>query len=344
MLACPIPISDYPVVTLAHGGGGHMMRRLIRDVFVAALGNDTLQSNTDSALLDIPSGRIAFTTDSFVVKPLFFPGGNIGTLAVNGTVNDLAMAGARPRHLSCGLILEEGLPMDTLWRIMLSMKQAADAAGVSIVTGDTKVVDKGKGDGVFINTSGIGELDPALRIGPDAIRPGDVILTNGDIARHGMAILAAREELALEAPIDSDCAPLNHAVAALLQAGIDIHALRDATRGGVASALVEMAQDARREFLIEESAIPVREDVRGACELLGIDPLYVANEGRMVCLVPEEQADAALAILRTCFPDTSPARIGTVQSRDSGRLVLRSLIGAKRMLDLLSGEQLPRIC
>ncbi len=342
--ACPIPISDYPVVTLAHGGGGAIMRRLIRDMFAAAFGPDTLQSHQDSALLDLPGGRVAFTTDSFVVKPLFFPGGNIGTLAVNGTVNDLAMAGATPIYLSCAMILEEGLPMETLWRIVLSIKEAAAAAGVQIVTGDTKVVDKGKGDGIFINTSGIGILEFDSGIEPGSIQPGDAILVNGDIGRHGMAILAAREELALESPIDSDCAPLHHAVRAMLEAGIGIHAMRDATRGGIGSAVIEIARDIHRDMTLDESAIPVREDVRGACELLGLDPLYVANEGRFVSFVPAEQTEKALAILRDHFPGATPSCIGKVGDGRNGRVALNSVIGAKRLLDLLSGEQLPRIC
>ncbi len=320
------------------------MRRLIRDMFAAAFGADELQSSSDSALLNLSHDRIAFTTDSFVVKPLFFPGGDIGSLAINGTVNDLAMSGATPAYISLGMIIEEGLPMETLWRIVQSIKRSADDAGVKIVTGDTKVVDKGKGDGIFINTSGIGILDSQRTIGAHRIQPGDVILVNGDMARHGMAILAAREELALESPIDSDCAPLNHAVKALLDAGIDIHAMRDATRGGIATALIELAEDAGCDISIRERDIPVREDVRGACELLGIDPLYVANEGRFVCFVPEAEAASALQILDNHFPGCGSAVVGTVESTTAGRLALQSIIGAKRRLDLLSGEQLPRIC
>jgi hydrogenase expression/formation protein HypE len=341
---CPIPLADYPIVTLAHGGGGAIMRRLIRDMFAATFGAETLQSHADSARLDLPRGRIAYTTDSFVVKPLFFPGGDIGSLAINGTVNDLAMAGANPRYLSCGMILEEGLPMDTLWRVVMSMKAAADEAGVHIVTGDTKVVDKGKGDGIFINTSGIGILEHARAIGPERIEAGDVLIVNGDVGRHGMAILAAREELALESPIESDCAPLNHAVKALLDAGVDIHAMRDATRGGLASAVIELAQDTKRDITLAEKTIPVREDVRGACELLGLDTLYVANEGRFVCFVPPDQVASTLAILEAHFPGTGTAAVGRVETSTRGRVALHSVIGAKRPLDLLSGEQLPRIC
>jgi hydrogenase expression/formation protein HypE len=322
-----------------------MMRRLIRDLFAAAFGPDTLQASRDSAVLTPPPGhRLAFTTDAFVVKPLFFPGGDIGSLAVNGTVNDLAMAGARPLALSCAMILEEGLPMESLWRVVLSMKQAADAAGVPIVTGDTKVVDKGKGDGLFITTSGVGAIPDGIDPGPHRIRPGDAIIVNGDIARHGMAIVAAREELALTAPFPSDCAPLAASVAALRDAGLDLHALRDATRGGIASAIIELAADAGAAVTLDEAAIPVREEVRGICELLGFDPLYVANEGRFVCFVPGDQAAAALAALRGVLPGAEPAVIGTVGDTATGRVTLTSLIGARRPLDLLSGEQLPRIC
>ena len=341
---CPIPIADYPVITPAHGGGGAIMRRLIRDMFTAAFGPATLQSSSDSALLAAGGKKIAFTTDSFVVKPIFFPGGDIGSLAVNGTVNDLAMSGATPKYLSCAMILEEGLPMESLWKIVLSIKAAAEAAGVDIVTGDTKVVDKGKGDGIFITTSGVGVMERDIACGPDHMRPGDVVIVNGDIARHGMAILAAREELALESPIESDCAPLNHAVKALLDAGIEIHAMRDATRGGVASCIIELAEDAGLSVTIEEKAVAVREDVRGACELLGIDPLYVANEGRFICILPEAQAEHALDVLARSFTGGKPAVIGRVGENPRGRVTLNSVIGARRPLDLLSGEQLPRIC
>lgn len=341
---CPIPIADYPVITPAHGGGGVIMRRLIRDMFTEAFGPSTLQSQSDSALLEIDKNTIAFTTDAFVVKPIFFPGGDIGSLAVNGTVNDLAMSGAVPKYLSCAMILEEGLPMESLWNIVLSIKDAADKAGVGIVTGDTKVVDKGKGDGIFITTSGVGVFEKEVNISPSNIQPGDVVIVNGDIARHGMAILAAREELALESPIESDCAPLNHAVKALLDAGIEIHAMRDATRGGIASSIIEMSEDSKRNITLDEKSISVREDVRGACELLGIDPLYVANEGRFVCILPEQQASKTLQILQSHFTDTQPAVIGHVGDETKGCVALNSIIGAKRPLDLLSGEQLPRIC
>lgn len=344
MIECPIPFSDYPVVTLAHGGGGSIMRRLIRNMFAATFGQANVQTSLDAALLEIPSHRIAFTTDSFVVKPLFFPGGDIGSLAVNGTVNDLAMSGAQAKYLSCSMILEEGFPMPKLWQVVQSIKQAADAAGVRIVTGDTKVVDKGKGDGIFINTAGIGVFNHEMAIGPASIQPGDAIIVNGDIGRHGMAILAAREELALEASIESDCAPLNHVVEELLEKKITIHAMRDATRGGLAAAVIELASDSGWNASLDQAAIPACEPVRGACELLGIDPLFVANEGRFVSFVPAHDASRAIQIIKMHFPATSPAVIGRVEKTKGGQVSLNSIIGAPRRLDLLSGEQLPRIC
>ena len=345
-LSCPIPISEYPTVLLAHGGGGKLMHQLIERIFITAFGNPLLETRHDAATLNIPGGKLAFTTDSYVVRPLFFRGGDIGTLAINGTVNDLSMSGARPLYLSAGFIIEEGLAMETLWRVVQSMRAAADAAGVSIVTGDTKVVDRGKGDGIFINTAGVGVIEHDLAISPASVREGDVILLNGDIGRHGMAIMAEREGLAFESAIDSDCAPLNGVVGALVAAGIEIHCMRDLTRGGLASALVEIAEAARVAVRIEENAIPVREDVRGACEILGIDPMYVANEGRFICIVPEREADRALGILRGDEMGAEARRIGVIGSGDSsaGLVTLKSCIGASRIVDMLSGEQLPRIC
>ncbi len=345
-LACPIPIRDYPTVTLAHGGGGSLMRELIGRMFVAAFDNPLLRAQHDSAILTPTTSRVAFTTDSFVVNPLEFPGGDIGKLAVCGTVNDLAMSGAVPRWLTCGLILEEGLPMETLWRIVQSIAATARAAGVQIVTGDTKVVDRGKGDGVYINTAGVGEIPEGVDIGPHRVRPGDVILVNGDVGRHGIAIMAQRESLSFESEIESDCAPLSGSVAALLAAGIPVRCLRDLTRGGLASALVEIAEGAGLSLTIRENAVAVRDDVHGACEMLGLDPLYVANEGRFLAIVPADHADGALAILRQHGPaDTAPALVGEVGPPVvPGRVTLISRIGAPRALDLLSGEQLPRIC
>lgn len=340
-LTCPIPISQYPQVLLAHGSGGKLMHNLIEKMIGPAFSNPLLDSRHDGAVFPL-SGKLAFTTDSYVVHPLFFPGGDIGKLAVHGTVNDLAMCGARPLYLSAAFILEEGLPMDALWQIVQSMRAAADAAGVQIVTGDTKVVDRGKGDGIFINTAGVGIIEHDRVIAPTSVRPGDVLLLNGDIGRHGIAIMAVREGLEFESAIESDTAPLNDVVLKLLDAGIDVRCLRDCTRGGVASTLVEIAEAARVRIDISESAIPVREDVRGACEMLGFDPLYVANEGRFAAFVAPEDADRALAILREF--DNSAAIIGQVYDDVPGRVTMKSRIGASRIVDMLSGEQLPRIC
>jgi hydrogenase expression/formation protein HypE len=320
------------------------MQQLIQKMFAAAFANPYLNTQHDGAVFDVGTGRLAMTTDSYVVKPLFFPGGDIGQLAVNGTVNDLAMCGARPLYLSAGFILEEGLPMEILWRVVQSMQQAALVARVQIITGDTKVVDKGKGDGIFINTAGIGCIEHHLTIAPSSVQIGDAILLSGDIGRHGIAIMAQREGLAFESTIESDCAPLADVVLALLDAGIDIHCLRDLTRGGLASALVEIAQSAQTHIHIEETCIPVREDVRGACEILGLDPLYIANEGRFVAFVPQHEADIALAILRQHAVSSEALIIGRVTDERQGQVTLTSTIGARRIVDMLSGEQLPRIC
>jgi len=301
--------------------------------------NSLLETRHDGAVFPIGNAKLAFTTDSYVVRPLFFPGGNIGTLAVNGTVNDLAMCGARPLYLSAGFILEEGLPMETLWQIIQSMKETAQAAGVQIVTGDTKVVDKGKGDGIFINTAGVGVIEHNLTIAPSSVQVGDAVLLNGDIGRHGMAIMAAREGLSFESEIESDCAPLASTVLALIDAGINVHCLRDLTRGGLASGLVEIATSAGFHIHIDETAVPIIEDVRGACEILGLDPLYVANEGRFIAFVPADQAEQARAIM-----GENARLIGTVQDTSSTDVTMRSTIGANRIVDMLSGEQLPRIC
>jgi hydrogenase expression/formation protein HypE len=338
-LSCPIPITQYPQVLLGHGSGGRLMHNLIEQMVIPSFSNPLLESRHDGAVFLVNGAKLAFTTDSYVVHPLFFPGGSIATLAVNGTVNDLAMCGARPLYLSAGFILEEGLPMETLWEIVKAMQQAAEIAGVQIVTGDTKVVDKGKGDGIFINTAGVGVIEHDLKIGPDSVRPGDAVLLNGDIGRHGMAIMAAREGLEFESAIESDCAPLAAPVLDMLAAGIEIHCMRDLTRGGVASGLVEIADAARLHIHIEGNCIPVREDVRGACEILGLDPLYVANEGRFVTFVPQRDADLALNILG---PEAHV--IGTVSDDTPGQVTLRSAIGANRIVDMLAGEQLPRIC
>jgi hydrogenase expression/formation protein HypE len=340
---CPMPIQQYPHILLAHGGGGKLMHQLIEKMFIATFGDDR-QIPHDATVLTLPTNKIAMTTDSYVVRPLFFPGGDIGSLAIHGTVNDLAMAGARPLYLTVGLILEEGLPMETLWRIVQSMQQAAQNAGVKIVTGDTKVVDKGKGDGIFINTAGVGIIEHSLAIGPGSVQPGDILLVNGDLGRHGIAIMAQREGLDFETEIESDSAPVADLVGQLLQAGIEIHCLRDLTRGGLASTLNEIAEAAGFEIEIDELAIPVREDVQGACELLGFDPLYVANEGRFVAFVAPADAQKALEIMRSHPLGTNASQIGSVSTAANSLVKLRSRIGQQRIIDMLSGEQLPRIC
>ncbi len=336
---CPIPISEYPNVLLAHGSGGKLMHNLLAKLVLPAFDNMILQAQHDGAVFPVGNAKLAFTTDSYVVHPLFFPGGNIGTLAVNGTVNDLAMCGAKPLFLSAGFILEEGLSMETLWQVIQSMRETAQVAGVQIVTGDTKVVDRGKGDGIFINTSGIGIIEHDLTIAPSNVQLGDAILINGDIGRHGMAIMAAREGLAFESEIESDCAPLVASVLALIDAGIDVHCLRDLTRGGLASGLVEIATSAGFHIHIDETAIPVIEDVRGACEILGLDPMYVANEGCFIAFIPASQAEQARDIM-----GQNARLIGTVQDASSNFVTMRSAIGANRIVDMLSGDQLPRIC
>ena len=343
--SCPVPLGDHAEIQLAHGGGGRLAQQLIERIFGPAFANPALDARHDGAFLEAPVGaRLAFTTDSHVVKPLFFHGGDIGRLAVHGTVNDLAMCGARPRWLSAGFILEEGLPVDVLERVVRSMGDAARAAGVEIVTGDTKVVERGKGDGLYVNTAGIGTIEHKLTISPAAVRAGDAVLLSGDIGRHGMAILAQREGLAFESPIESDCAALWPAVEALLLAGIEVHCLRDLTRGGLATAVIEIAETAGLAVKLDETAVAVTEAVRGACEILGLDPFYVANEGRFAAFVPAAQADQALAVLQRFAPDRNAARIGEVRAGPAGEVTLRSMVGVERILDRLSGEQLPRIC
>jgi hydrogenase expression/formation protein HypE len=341
---CPIPIEQYPNVLLAHGGGGRLTQQLLEKMFLPVFANPMLGSRHDGAVLDFPARKLAFTTDSYVVQPLFFPGGDIGTLAVNGTVNDLAMCGARPLYLSAGFIIEEGFPMDMLWRVVQSMASAAEEAGVQFVTGDTKVVDRGKGDGIFINTAGIGLIEAEHPIAPASVKSGDAIILSGDIGRHGIAIMAMREGLEFESTILSDCAPLSGIVLPLLEAHIEVHCLRDLTRGGLASALVEIAETANLHLEIHESSIPLREDVKGACEILGFDPLYVANEGRFISFVPEEAADRVLRLMRTHPLGEQTSLIGTVKNDSPGLVTMRSSIGATRIVDTLSGEQLPRIC
>jgi len=347
-LQCPMPRRRHERVQLAHGGGGRLMRDLIEGVFLPAFANPLLGERHDGAVMQVPAregaARIALTTDSYVVRPLFFPGGDIGTLAVNGTVNDLAMCGARPLSLSAAFILEEGLPFSDLERVAASMRRSADAAGVQIVTGDTKVVEKGKGDGLFVTTAGVGVVEPGVQIAPSAVRAGDRILVSGDVGRHGVAILAARESLGFETTIESDCAPLAAPVLALLEAGVVVHCLRDLTRGGLGAALCEIAEGSRLRLSLEEDQVPVREDVAGACEVLGLDPLYVANEGRFVAFVPAAHADRALEVLRRHPVSAGAQAIGEVRDVIDGLVTLKTRFGSTRLLDLPSGEQLPRIC
>lgn len=343
-LACPVPLADYPRVLLAHGGGGRLMHQLIERMFVQGFGARPPGERHDGATLALGAERVSFTTDSYVVRPLFFAGGDIGTLAVNGTVNDLAMCGARPRALSVGFILEEGLEMETLWRVVQSIGRAAREASVAIVTGDTKVVERGKADGLYVNTAGVGVPVSERVIAPGSVRARDVVLVSGDLGRHGMAIMAAREGLAFESRIESDCAPVHEPVLALLEAGIEVHCLRDPTRGGLATTLVEIARDANLHVELDERAIAVREDVRAACEILGLDPLYVANEGRFVAIVAPGDAERALAVLRAHPVSADAGAIGAVAAAPAGQVSLRSVFGSRRVIDMLSGEQLPRIC
>ena len=342
--SCPFPIQNYPNVLMAHGGGGKLMHQLISKMFLPVFKNSLLEPQHDASVFEIGGRRLALTTDSYVVRPMFFPGGDLGALAVHGTVNDLAMAGARPLYLSAAFIIEEGLAMDTLWRIVTSMQQAAQNARVQIITGDTKVVDKGKGDGVFVNTAGVGVLEHKLSIAPQSVRPGDAILVSGDLGRHGMAIMAVREGLEFESTIESDSAPLAEPVLQLLREGLDIHCLRDLTRGGLTSVLNEIAEGANLTLQIEERLVPVREDVRAACEILGLDPFHVACEGRFAVFLPAGQAQQALEVLRAYPISAGASGIGRANEQRVPKVLLKSALGAQRILDMVTGEQLPRIC
>jgi len=342
--SCPLPITNYKQIVLAHGSGGKLSHQLIEKMVLPQFRNELLEPLHDGAIFSLNGERVAFSTDSFVVSPIFFPGGDIGTLAVHGTVNDLAMCGARPLYLSASFILEEGLPMEDFWRVVQSMHAAADNAGVKLVTGDTKVVDRGKADKIFVNTSGIGIVPNEVNIHPARATVGDKIIISGPIAVHGIAIMSVREGLEFETQVASDTAPLHELVAAMIAAKIDIHVLRDPTRGGVTSALTEIAQTAKIGMLLNESSIPISEEVKGACEILGLDPLYVANEGKVLAIVATEDADRLLQVLRSNSLGREAAVIGEVVNEHPGLIMMKTRVGGTRVVDMLSGEQLPRIC
>lgn len=343
-LNCPLPVVVKDHVSLGHGSGGKLSAQLMRDIFLPAFRNSTLERLDDQAVLPVSNARIAFTTDSFVVKPLFFPGGDIGSLAVHGTVNDLAMGGAKPLFLSAAFIIEEGFSMETLRLVAASLGRAAAECGVEIVTGDTKVVDKGCGDGVFINTSGLGVVPEGVYLSASEARPGDAVILSGFIGDHGIAILAEREGLEFETTVESDSAALHMLVADMLGVTHSIHCLRDPTRGGVSSSLNEIAAQSRVGIFLNEESIPVRDEVRGACEMLGLDPLYVANEGKLLAIVDPVEADRVVAAMRTNPLGRDARRIGTVTASDPGWVTMRTTLGTTRIVDMLAGDQLPRIC
>jgi hydrogenase expression/formation protein HypE len=346
--SCPTPKYDYDRILLGHGSGGGLSADLIRRVFLPALGNSKLSALEDQATLSLngsaKSPRIAFTTDSFVVRPLFFPGGDIGKLAVHGTVNDLAVGGAMPLFLSAAFILEEGLPLADLKRIVASMRTACDEAGVTLVTGDTKVVDRGKGDQIFITTSGIGVVPEGRSLSISNARPGDSILVSGTLGDHGIAIMSVREGIDFETVLESDSAPLTALVRVMLEACPEIRCMRDPTRGGLSSALNELADSSNVGVEINESALPLRDEVRAACEMLGLDPLYVANEGKLIAVVPNEDAQRLLQVMRAHPLGGNAAIVGQVVEEHRGMVILKSLVGGARVVTMLAGEQLPRIC
>ncbi|MTJ84369.1 MAG: hydrogenase expression/formation protein HypE [Telmatospirillum sp.] len=331
-------------VDLSHGGGGRAMAQLVEDLFIASFDNDLLRQRNDQACLSVPAGRLVMTTDGYVISPMFFPGGDIGSLAVHGTINDVAMGGARPIALSASFILEEGLPLADLRRVVLSMAEASRVAGVPIVTGDTKVVEKGKGDGLFISTTGIGQVPEGVTISGDRARPGDAILISGTMGDHGVAVMSLRENLGFSTSLRSDSAALHTLVAEMVAAVPDIHCLRDPTRGGLASTLNELAEQSAVGMHLEETAIPVREEVRGACELLGLDPLYVANEGKLIAIVPGAEKERLLAVMRAHPLGMDSAIIGEVVEDPHHFVQMRTAFGGNRVVDWLAGEQLPRIC
>lgn len=343
-MSCPAPLSAHDTVLLGHGSGGKLTAELVRDIFLPAFQNPALSRLDDQAIVNINGSRIAVTTDSFVVKPLFFPGGDIGSLAVHGTVNDLAMGGAQPLFLSAAFIIEEGLPMDVLRRVVSSMEQAADACGVKVITGDTKVVEKGSGDGLFINTTGIGLAPEGIEMSANRAQAGDKILLSGPIGDHGIAILAQREGLEFESTIESDSAALDTLVREILKVTRAIRCMRDPTRGGLSSALNEIAAQSQVGIELEERAIPVREEVKGACEMLGLDPLYVANEGKLIAIVEASQAEDVLAAMRNHRHGRQAQIIGTVTEKNAGLVTMRTPLGTRRIVDMLAGDQLPRIC
>lgn len=342
--ACPVPIAQTEEILLGHGSGGKLTAQLIEKILLPAFRNPALEALDDQAILWVNGSRLAFTTDSYVVTPIFFPGGDIGELAVNGTVNDLAMGGARPLYLSLAFILEEGLPIPDFERVVDSVRRAADRAGVTVVTGDTKVVNRGCADKIFVNTAGIGVLPAYVDLSSRHVKPGDAVLLSGSIGDHGIAILSQREGLEFEGEVRSDTAPLHELVAAMLGAFPGIHAMRDPTRGGVAAALIEIASRQGLGIEVDENAVPIRDTVRGACEILGLDPLLVANEGKLLAFVPEEGSEAVLAAMRAHPLGSLAARIGRVTADHPKFVVLRTPIGGQRILDLPFGESLPRIC
>lgn len=343
-ISCPAPLPARDTILLGHGSGGKLSAELVRDLFLPAFENPALARLDDQAVVRINGTRIAITTDSFVVKPLFFPGGDIGSLAVHGTVNDLAMGGATPLFLSAAFIIEEGLPMETLRRVVASLRRAAESAGVQVVTGDTKVVERDSGDGIFINTTGIGLVPDDIDFSADRARPGDKVLLSGSIGDHGIAILAQREGLEFESTIESDSAALHGLVADMLGVTNNIRCMRDPTRGGLSSTLNEIAEKSRVSIELQESKISIRDEVRGACELLGLDPLYVANEGKLVAIVPADIAESVLAAMRANPLGTNAQIIGTVTTGHAGLVTMRTALGTSRIVDMLAGDQLPRIC
>jgi hydrogenase expression/formation protein HypE len=343
-ITCPAPLPAKDTILLGHGSGGKLSAELLRDVFLPALKNPVLDRLDDQAIFDVGDTRLAMTTDSFVVRPLFFPGGDIGSLAVHGTVNDLAMGGAQPLFISTAFIIEEGFAVENLRHIVNSLHRAAEAAGVQVITGDTKVVEKGKGDGVFINTTGIGIVPSDLKLSANQARPGDKVILSGSIGDHGIAILAQREGLEFETTIQSDSAALHRLVAKMLNVSREIRCMRDPTRGGVSSTLNEIAEQSRVGIELNEETIPIHEAVRGACELLGLDPMYVANEGKLIAIVAPEAADNLLTAMREHPLGREAQLIGTVTAEHTGTVLMRTPLGTTRIVDMLSADQLPRIC